>query len=51
MLRYLILASKNNKYKSFYDDSNNYEYEGKNIEKYKHSNLLNMKFIYIVLLL
>jgi hypothetical protein len=49
MLRYLILTSKNNKYKFFYDVSNNYEYENKSIEKYKHSNLFNMKFLYIVL--
>ena len=53
MLRYLILTSKNNqnKYKFFHGNSNNYEYESKNMEKYIHSNLFNMKFIYIVLLL
>jgi hypothetical protein len=42
MLRHLTPTSKNNKYKSFYDDSNNHEYEGKSIEKYKHSNLFNV---------
>lgn len=33
MLRYLILISKRNKYKFFYDERNNYEYESKSIEK------------------